>query len=231
MTNPLIHHFENEDEFWQTALEDTVLCIKDTLRKHKVCHLGLAGGSTPKTLYEKLAGAVLPWERIKIIQLDERYVPSDHPESNLGMLRKSLLKRVPIPPGNIISFDTALPYVSAAEEMDRKLTALHEAGRPLLDCLILGAGADGHIASLFEGDTDFHSSHYAINTHAKGYISPLRLTLTLKALEEASCGLLLLKGSEKESILEALKGNISEPHLTALKLLASKVTLEVLYFA
>ena len=231
MIKPWILHFETEEEFWSMALEDTLLCIHDALHKHKMCRLGLAGGNTPKVLYEKLASADLPWDRIKIIQLDERYVPSDHPESNLGMLRKCLLKRAPIPPNNVLSFDTSLPYASAAEEMDRQLTALHEEGRPLLDCLILGAGADGHIASLFEGDADFHSPLYAMTAHAKGYPSPQRLTLTLKALEEASCAILLLKGAEKEPILESLEGNTSEPHLTALKLLASKATLKVLYSA
>lgn len=231
MIKPWIFHFENEEEFWSTALEDTLLCIQEALRKHKMCRLGLAGGNTPKVLYEKLSTAALPWDRIKIIQIDERYVPSDHPESNLGMLRKCLLKHVPIPPDNILSFDTALPYESAAEEMERKLTALHEEGRPLLDCLILGAGADGHIASLFEGDADLHSPRYAVTAHAKGYPSPLRLTLTLKTLEQASCAILLLKGAEKEPILEALEENISESHIKALKLLASKATLKVLYSA
>lgn len=229
MTNPLVFYFESEEEFWHTALEDTLLCIQETLRKHKVCRLGLAGGSTPKKLYEKLAEAHLPWERIKIIQLDERYVPSDHPESNLGMLRKALFMRTPIPPDNIIHFDTALPYASAAEEMDRRLNALQEPGRPLLDCLILGAGADGHIASLFEGDADFHSPHYAATAHAKGYPSTLRLTLTLKALQEASSAILLLKGTEKRCVVDALEAKTNEPRLTALKLLASKATLKVLY--
>ena len=231
MTNPLVFHFETEAEFWDTALEDTLLCIHEALHKHKICRLGLAGGTTPKALYEKLAEAALPWDRIKIIQLDERYVPSDHPESNLGMLRKALLKRASIPPNNILHFDTALPYSSAAEEMDRQLTALHQEGRPLLDCLILGAGADGHIASLFEGDADFHSPSYAATAHAKGYPTPQRLTLTLKALQEASCAILLLKGIEKEPVVEALQKNASEPRLIALKLLASKTTLKVLYSA
>lgn len=229
MTNPLVFYFESEESFWHTALEDTLLCIQEALRKYKICRLGLAGGSTPKKLYEKLAEAKLPWERIKIIQLDERYVPSDHPESNLGMLRKTLFARAPIPPDNIIHFDTALSYDSSAEEMNRRLSALQETGRPLLDCLILGAGADGHIASLFEGDANFHDAHYASTAHAKGYPSPFRLTLTLKALEEASCALLLLKGSEKRCVIDALEGKTSEPRLTALKLLASKATLKVLY--
>ncbi|MEK9160217.1 MAG: 6-phosphogluconolactonase [Patescibacteria group bacterium] len=229
MTNPLVFHFETEAEFWDTALEDVLLCIREALRKFPDCRLGLAGGSTPKALYEKLADANLPWGKIKIIQLDERYVPSDHKESNLGMLRKTLLTRAPIPPNNIFTFDTSLPYDSAAEEMDRQLTRLQEQGRPLLDCLILGAGSDGHIASLFEGDRALLSPNYAATAHAKGYPTPQRLTLTTKALQEASCALLLLKGPDKLPVVENLEGKSSSLPLTALKFLASKATLKVLY--
>lgn len=229
MTNPWILHCETENEFWETALEDLLLCIREALRKFPDCRLGLAGGSTPKKLYEKLADADLPWDKIKLIQLDERYVPSDDKESNLGMLRKSLLTRAPLPPNNLFTFDTSLPYDSAAEEMDRKLTQLHEDRRPLLDCLVLGAGSDGHIASLFEGDRALLSTDYAATAHAKGYPTPQRLTLTLKALQEAPCALLLLKGSDKAELVENLEEKSTDLPLTALKFLASKATLKVLY--
>lgn len=197
MNNPLIFHCENEEEFWRRAEEDLLLCIQEAFRKYGNCRLGLAGGSTPKKLYEKLAEASLPWEKITLIQLDERYVPSDQSESNLGMLRKALLSRAPVPPGNIVCFDTSLPYESAAEEMERKLNQLQSPSRPLLDCLVLGAGTDGHIASLFEGDNALVSQRLVSRAHAKGYPTPERLTLTLRAMENCPSALLLLKGTEK----------------------------------
>ncbi len=230
MTNLWIHPCETETEFWRIALDDAVFCIRETLKKHKDCRLGLAGGSTPKMLYEKLAEADLPWEKIKIIQLDERYVPSDDKESNLGMLRKSLFTRAPIPPENIFAFDTSLPYASAAEEMNRRLGQLQTENRPLLDCLILGAGADGHIASLFEDDAALQSTELAAEATAKGYPTPQRLTLTLNALKQASSALLLLKGPEKSPVVEALEGTVAKPALTALKNLLPTLTLKVLAY-
>lgn len=230
MTNLWIHPCETETEFWRIALDDAIFCIRETLKKHEDCRLGLAGGSTPKMLYEQLAKANLPWEKIKIIQLDERYVPSDDKESNLGMLRKSLFARAAIPPENIFAFDTSLPYASAAEEMNRRLSQLQTANRPLLDCLILGAGPDGHIASLFEGDTALQSTELATQATAKDYPTPQRLTLTLNALKQASSALLLLKGLEKTPVVEALEGRTDQPSLTALKTLLPTVTLKVLAY-
>lgn len=230
MTNLWIHPCETETEFWRIALEDALLCIRETLKKHEDCRLGLAGGSTPKALYEKLVEADLPWEKIKIIQLDERYVPSDDKESNLGMLRKSLFARAAIPPENIFAFDTSLSYASAAEEMNRRLSQLEKPGRPLLDCLILGAGSDGHIASLFEGEAALQSTELATQATANGYPTPERLTLTLNALKQASSALLLLKGPEKSPVVEALEGAVAKPALTALKALLPTVTLKVLAY-
>ena len=39
----------------------------------------LAGGSTPKPLYESLAGESLPWSKIHFFWGDERYVPATDP--------------------------------------------------------------------------------------------------------------------------------------------------------
>ncbi len=230
MNTPWVLYFDEEKEFWQTALDDLLLAIRETLQKHPTCRLGLAGGSTPKTLYEKLAEASVPWEKIQFIQLDERYAPSDHKESNLGLLRRSLFMRAPVPPSNVLSFDTALPYESAAEEMNRKLEQLQNDRRPLLDCLVIGAGVDGHIASLFEGDAALHSSELATTAHARGYETPERLTLTLKALTEAPTVLLLLKGPEKKSVTDALEGKNTELPLTALRALMTKATVKVLAY-
>jgi 6-phosphogluconolactonase len=230
MTNPWIFYCETEEEWEKIALEDLKLCIKEVLRTQKECRLGLAGGSTPLSLYKKLAEEDLPWEKIKMIQLDERFVPSDDKASNLNMLRKTLFSRAPLPPENILAFDTSLPYESAAQEMNRKLLAMKQEGRPLLDCLILGAGSDGHIASLFEGDLALQSREYACTATAKGTPSPQRLTLSIQALQEASCAILLLKGPEKAPLIQAMESSIAALPLTALKALLPKVKIKVLAY-
>ena len=230
MNKPIIIYPNSEEEFWQRAKEDTILAIRETLQKQKICRLGLAGGASPKHLYELLAEETLPWERIHIILIDERYVPSDHPESNLRMIRESLLKKIPLPPENILAFDTSLTRESAAEEMSRKLTGLSHERNPLFDFLILGAGADGHIASLFEDEEALLSQELAALSHAAHSAVQDRLTLTLKALENTSRALLLLKGSEKLAVLQTLEGGSDALRLTALKHLLEKMTMKVLAF-
>lgn len=221
---------DSEESFWQMAKMEVLLILQEVIKNQKDCRLGLAGGSTPKTLYALLAQEPLPWEKIKIILIDERAVPSDHPESNLRMLRESLLNHISLPPENLLAFDTSLPQESAAEEMSRKLTRLANERQPLFDLLILGAGADGHIASLFEGDAALESRDYASLALAPAHPISERLTLTLVALENSARALLLLKGPEKLAIAQTLEGGSDALPLSALRHLLKNMPLKVLAF-
>lgn len=221
--------FQTEYAFWQQAKEDVILSIKQTLDRYPTCRIGLAGGSTPKKLYEMLAEADLPWDQIQWILIDERYVPSDHPESNLRMIRKALFTPAPIPPDNIIHFDTSLPQESAAKDMSRKLINLTNERFPLFDLLILGAGGDGHIASLFEKDSALQSSYYASTAYADGYETTQRLTISILGLKKSAAAMLLLKGESKAPVLESLQGEGSLP-LTALRELDEEMPIKVLTF-
>jgi 6-phosphogluconolactonase len=53
--------------------------------------LALAGGNTPRALYQKMARTDLPWARLNLIWGDERFVPHDHPDSNYRMVKEALL--------------------------------------------------------------------------------------------------------------------------------------------
>jgi 6-phosphogluconolactonase len=58
-------------------------------------HLALTGGSSATTLYRELAANwrdAIDWRRVHLWWGDERFVPVDHPESNIGMSYASLLQ-------------------------------------------------------------------------------------------------------------------------------------------
>ena len=57
--------------------------------------IALAGGSTPRRLYERLASCDFPWPETDVFFGDERCVPPDHPASNFGMAFETLLAKVP----------------------------------------------------------------------------------------------------------------------------------------
>ena len=90
--NIKIRPFIEETDFWAAALKATLKSIEEALEKHGHARIGLAGGSTPKKLYELISRQDLPWRQITWILLDERYVPVDAEESNLGMIENALFR-------------------------------------------------------------------------------------------------------------------------------------------
>ena len=57
-------------------------------------HLALTGGSSAVALYRELArpewGNAIAWENVHIWWGDDRFVPTDHPESNTGLAYRTL---------------------------------------------------------------------------------------------------------------------------------------------
>src|SRR2546421_9492518 len=85
--------------------ERVVAAATDAIARKGTFTIGLAGGSTPKQLYELLASESyrnrVEWPKVEVFFGDERCVPPDHPESNYRMAREALLSKVPIPADNI----------------------------------------------------------------------------------------------------------------------------------
>src|SRR5215468_4297147 len=59
--------------------------------------LALAGGNTPRHIYEELSRLPIDWDRVHIFFGDERCVPPTDPDSNFRMAREALLDRVKAP--------------------------------------------------------------------------------------------------------------------------------------
>ncbi len=184
------------------ALELTLSKIQTAIQERGRCVVALAGGNTPKPLYEALATQQLPWDKIHVFWADERYVPPDHPDSNEGMTRHAWLDRVDIPAANIHPMPTteADPAVAARtyEEHLREFFQL-QPGFPAFDLILLGMGDDGHTASLFPHTEALHSSDRLIVVGTKS--DQPRLTFTAPLINQAHCVMFLVAGANKQSAL------------------------------
>ncbi|MFH7242523.1 MAG: 6-phosphogluconolactonase [Spirulina sp.] len=157
MTAPTIEVLPNKTALVRHALERSVACIEKAIADHDYCTLALAGGSTPKPIYEGLAQQDLPWDKIYVFWGDERYVPVDHPDSNAGMAKRAWLDQVPIPADHVWVTPTtegdpaqsAQRYEADLKAVFADLQPLASAGFPQFDLIWLGMGDDGHTASLF----------------------------------------------------------------------------------
>ena len=63
--------------------------------------LALSGGRTPWLMLRALADEDVPWDRLDIVQVDERVAPAGHPDRNLTHLEETLLRHAPLRPEQI----------------------------------------------------------------------------------------------------------------------------------
>lgn len=202
-----------------TAADRLMTRIEANSGRIAIC---LAGGSSPKRLYQLLAMPAyrsrIPWHRVHWFIGDERFVLTDNPLNNMAMARKILLDEW-APPSNVhaIATDTAGPDESARRYADELKSfygaALLDSAKPLFDLVLMGVGPDGHTASLFPGDPAVNETERWVVGVAKAHVEPFvpRVTLTLPVL--ASCREMLFEvsGAEKRAILTRVFGGENLP--------------------
>ncbi len=172
--------------------------------------IALSGGSTPKPLYELLG----QWEALREqpitwVLVDERYVPIDDPQSNAGMIEKTLFARGKPPAHRFLRFRTELgDPARTAQEFEREW---RELGLDGLDIVLLGIGDDGHTASLFPG-TEVLAVEDRIATAV--YVPKMnswRVTLTKPVIRAAGLRLVLAAGASKQPILQEVRAGAEYP--------------------
>ncbi len=182
---------------------------KETLEARPFVNVALSGGRSPVGVYRALAKQKdLPWGKVHIFMVDERFVPHDDEDSNFGMALKALLDHVPIPAVNIHPIETKLKGPDrAAQDYEKKLSQhfnLKKGELPRFDIVMLGLGEDGHTASIFPGSPvadDAGNRVWPVFAKGHGYD---RVTLTMPVINNARHIFILVLGHNKAAILRKI---------------------------
>lgn len=176
---------------------------KDALAQRGRFHVALAGGSTPRRLYEELASCPLAsFADWNVFFGDERWVDPTHPDSNYRMACETLLSRVPVPARQVHRIGAAKGSPAQAAELYalevRRGLAAGPGEVPRFDLVLLGLGPDGHTASLFPGSTALRAGpkEVCVATWAPGPRA-WRVTLTASVLNAARRALFVVSGADK----------------------------------
>lgn len=192
------------------------------------------GGSTPIGIYRELAVPPLrdevPWNAVHTWWGDDRFVPRDHPLSNVLPFDQVLLAtdaadvelgtetgvRMPIEnihaPAMGRAIGRSLGPETAAAEYDAELRAaglpLADSGFPIFDVVLVGIGGDGHVLSAFPGSPLFDSTEWVSAVQAPTHIEPhvARLSLHPRILDAARLPIVVAHGAGKAAILAAVFG-------------------------
>lgn len=105
----------------------------------------VSGGSTPLPFFDSICEADMPWSKVSIALVDERWVPMGHERSNTAAVKRHLLKSNARDAVFVPMRDDANAGSCSAGFANEQYGKL-----PLpFDRILLGMGGDGHTASLF----------------------------------------------------------------------------------
>jgi 6-phosphogluconolactonase len=175
--------------------------------------IALSGGSTPKPAYAMLGSSPMREQLaeypIKWVVVDERYVPIDDPESNAGMMEKTLFANGISPTHRFLRFRTELndPAATARAFEDEWRTL----GITQLDVVLLGIGDDGHTASLFPGTPVLDVEDRIASEVFVPRLDTWRVTITKPVIRAATLRLVLANGAKKKPILEGVRDGADYP--------------------
>ena len=196
-------HFNSYHNFAELteALVAEWLRTIDTATSQKLpASFALAGGSTPSPLYRRLDQMLGKHGAygIKLIATDERWVDDSDAQSNEGLFKQCL----PLTYGKqwqLVSLKNAArsPEVAIEAISDR----LSHQIPSQFSAVLLGMGADGHIASLFPGAPTQHDDLNCLAAvHPQTRQS--RISLSLPRLLQTEKIWLVISGAEKRHVLE-----------------------------
>jgi 6-phosphogluconolactonase len=197
-------HIADNDVDWLVKALGFVTCAEaEALTERGEFHIVLAGGCTPKRVYQALAVETHDWSRWHIWYGDERCLPVDRSERNSRMAEAVWLKQVALPEANQHPIPAELGAVAAAEAYVRQL-----AGLATFDLVLLGLGEDGHAASLFPGH-DWGTDPKApavLPVFDAPKPPPERVSLSARRLGEARRVLFLVTGTGKQEAVANWRG-------------------------
>jgi 6-phosphogluconolactonase len=167
----------------------------------------LAGGETPRRLYQQLREISTPWRHWHIYFGDERCLPVGDPARNDRMAASAWLEHVAIPRTQIHSIAAEQGPEAGARDYANTLAAVGH-----FDLVLLGIGEDGHTASLFPYmQTSLQDDPITTAIYAAPKPPLQRISLSARRLSAADRVWFLVSGEGKRAALASWLSNTALP--------------------
>jgi 6-phosphogluconolactonase len=217
MSETTIERFDDSDALVAAAGERLIGVVEAAIAARGTAQIVLTGGGNGNKLLRFLAAQAgrVDWAKVQLFWGDDRYVAEDDDERNDKQAREALLDHVDIPARNVHAMPAAdgefgkdLAAAALAYEQILAANAEPEDPAPNFDVHLLGVGPEGHINSLFP-DTPAvrEQTRQVVAVEDSPKPPPLRITLTLPAIQRSREVWLLVAGAEKaEAVAAAIGG-------------------------
>ena len=199
------HTFNTQAEINQAAVQRILAAAKSAIQARGKFLMVLAGGSTPKTVYELLSKEQADWANWHVFHNDDRCLPEEHKDRNSLMARKAWLNHVAIPQTQIFDIPAELGNLKGALVYAETLKNVGA-----FDLVILGLGEDGHTASLFPNQT-VDNSALAVPVFEAPKPPADRITMSQNRLNNTLEVMFLVTGSGKQEAVDNWRKGVAIP--------------------
>lgn len=174
-----------------------------------VASVVLTGGQIATAVYRALrespARDAVDWSHVDIWWSDERFLPQGHPQRNETQARLAFVDTVPLDSSRVHPMpasdgpDGADPESAAARYAEELAGAARPGHQrlPHFDVVLLGVGEDGHVASVFPESPTGYETRTVAAVRGSPKPPPVRITLTLAAINTAEEVWLVASGTAK----------------------------------
>lgn len=204
--------FPTKAELVDAAADQLIGAISDAIAARGVALIVLTGGSNGIGLLTALRerSAEIDWGKVEFFFGDDRFVPADDADRNVGQARAALFDHIPIDPSRIHAMApsdgefgddigaAAAGYAAVLAGVTPDETS------PRFDVHLLGMGGEGHINSLFPhapATAEATRTVVAVNDSPKP--PPRRITLTLPAVNRSRQVWFLVAGADRAEAVAA----------------------------
>ena len=170
--------------------------------------VALSGGRITQKFFlstaEKGLARGVSFKGVHFFWADERCVPPDDDESNYKLASDLLFEPLKISDEQIHRLRGELPPAEAVAMAIADLTRIApgQDGQPIFDLIFLGMGEDGHVASLFPGESESVMADRAVYRAVTAVKPPpRRMTLGYEAIAQAAEVWVMVSGAGKEKAL------------------------------
>lgn len=164
--------------------------------------LAVSGGQTPAAFFDALSRQKLDWDKVDVTLVDERFVPETSERSNARLVRAKLLTGEAARARFFPLYRDDRSVEAAAFHADGEVYAMVRR----LDVVVLGMGADGHVASYFPDAENYEKLFLACDA-VMAVKAPsageARMTVSPRLLSKAANIYLHFEGAEKKALFDA----------------------------
>jgi 6-phosphogluconolactonase len=221
VSEPLVVVHEDAAILAQAVAARIIVGLLDAQARRGEAGIVLTGGRIAAKVHQAIldnpARDAVDWSKVNFWWGDERFLPTGDSERNETQARQSLLDALPVDPARVHPMaasdgpdgDNA---EAAAARYSEELASAGGGHLPHFDILMLGVGEDGHIASVFPSHQEGFHPGTVTAVHRSPKPPPVRLTLTLSAINTADAVWLVASGDAKaDAIGDAINGTSSVP--------------------